>query len=88
MLYGAAVTWSPQTPRFRLLHLLLSWLVTAAAVFIAAAIAPGARVRTFGDALVAAALIGAHHFARRARAWVTSWSQLARLVPVPVTRRG
>ena len=56
--YGAAVTWSPRRPRFRLLHILLTWLVTAAAVFLAAAIVPGVTVRTFGDALVAALLIG------------------------------
>ena len=56
--YGAAVTWSPRRPRFRLLQIVLTWLVTAAAVFLAAAIVPGVSVRTFGDALVAAALIG------------------------------
>ena len=56
--YGAAVTWSPRKPRFRAVHTLLTWLVTAAAVFLAAAIVPGVTVGTFGDALVAAALIG------------------------------
>jgi uncharacterized membrane protein YvlD (DUF360 family) len=55
--YGEAVTWSPQTPRFRLTHVLVSWFVAALAVVIAAAILPGVRIGTFGDALIAAALI-------------------------------
>ena len=57
--YGAAVQWKPQKPRFRVLHLLLVWLLTAMAVFLAAVIVPGVRVGSFADALVAAVLIGA-----------------------------
>jgi uncharacterized membrane protein YvlD (DUF360 family) len=41
------------------LHLLLVWLLTAVAVFFAAAIVPGVHIGTFADALVAAAVIGA-----------------------------
>ena len=52
--YAEAMTWSPQAPRYRLLHVLLSWLVAGVAVFIAAAIVPGVSVGNFGDALAAA----------------------------------
>jgi uncharacterized membrane protein YvlD (DUF360 family) len=55
--YGELWPWSPQAPRFRLRHLLLSWLVSAAAVFVAAAILPNVSVKGFGGALVAAAVI-------------------------------
>ena len=55
--YGEAVSWSPQSPRFRPLNLVLHWLVSAVAVFLAAAIVPHVTVKTLGDALVAAALI-------------------------------
>jgi uncharacterized membrane protein YvlD (DUF360 family) len=55
--YGEVVRWSPQTPRFRLVRVLLSWLVAAVAVLIAGAIVPGLTVHSFGDAVVAAALI-------------------------------
>lgn len=49
--------WEPQAPRFRPLTLAVSWLLAAAAVLIAAAIVPGVTVETFGDAVVAAAII-------------------------------
>jgi uncharacterized membrane protein YvlD (DUF360 family) len=55
--YGEAVSWTPQSPRFRPLNLVLHWLVSAVAVFVAAAIVPHVTVKTLGDALVAAALI-------------------------------
>ncbi len=57
--YAEAMTWSPQAPRYRLLHVLLSWLVAGVAVFIAAAIVPGVSVGNFGDALAAAVAIAA-----------------------------
>ena len=57
--YGETMTWNPQAPRFRLLHVLLSWLVAAVSVFIAAAIVPGVSVGTFSDAAAAAVLIAA-----------------------------
>src|SRR5438105_5343286 len=56
--YGEAWTWSPQAPRYRLIGLLVSWLVSAVAVFFAAAIVPHVSVEGFGGAVVAAALIG------------------------------
>ena len=55
--YGDDMTWIPQAPRIRVLHVLLSWLVTGTAVFVAAAILPGVSVGRFADALVAAVLI-------------------------------
>ncbi len=56
--YGAAASWEPQKPRFRLVHVVLSWLVAAVAVLIAAAIVPGVKVGSFGDAVLTAAVIG------------------------------
>jgi uncharacterized membrane protein YvlD (DUF360 family) len=57
--YGEVVKWSPQVPRFRPLHILISWLVAGVSVFVAAAIVPGVSVGGFGDALAAAVLIAA-----------------------------
>ena len=55
--YGEAVRWRPQSPRFRLVRVLVSWLVATIAVLVAGAIVAGVTVRSFGDAFVAAALI-------------------------------
>ncbi len=52
-------TWRPRAPRFRLVRVVLAWLVGAAAVFVAATIVPGVSVGSFRDALIAAALIAA-----------------------------
>ena len=52
-------TWRPRAPRFRLVRVILAWLVGAAAVFVAATIVPGVSVGSFRDALIAAALIAA-----------------------------
>ena len=57
--YGERPAWEPQVPRFRLVHVVLSWLVAAVAVLIAAAIVPGVSVGSFVDALAAAAGIAA-----------------------------
>jgi len=57
--YAEAMTWSPQAPRYRLLHVLLSWFVAGVAVFVAAAIVPGVSVGNFADALAAAVVIAA-----------------------------
>jgi len=57
--YGQAVKWSPQTPRYRLLNVLVSWLLAGVAVFVAAAIVPHVSVGSFTDALAAAVLIAA-----------------------------
>ena len=55
--YGQKMTWSPQPPRYSVVHVLVSWLVASAAVFVAAAIVPHVSVGSFVDALLAAALI-------------------------------
>ena len=57
--FGEALVWSPQVPRFRPLHVVVSLLITGVAVFVAAAIVPGVSVGNFGDALAAAVLIAA-----------------------------
>jgi uncharacterized membrane protein YvlD (DUF360 family) len=57
--FGETMTWSPQAPRYRLLPVLLSWLVAGVAVFLAAAIVPGVSVGNFRDALAAAVAIAA-----------------------------
>ncbi len=57
--YGEQVSWTPQAPRFRPLHLLLSWLVATVAVLVAGAILPGVTVGDLGEAFVAAVLIAA-----------------------------
>ena len=44
--YGEVVNWSPQAPRFRPLSFALHWLVSAVAVFVAAAIVPHVTVQT------------------------------------------
>ncbi|HEY2436624.1 MAG TPA: phage holin family protein [Solirubrobacteraceae bacterium] len=56
--YAEAFEWSPRAPRFRVAHLLLSWLLAGASVLIAAAVVPGVSVGSFGNAVAAAALIG------------------------------
>ncbi len=55
--YGHGAGWSPEPLRIRPLRLVLSWLVSAAALFVAAGILPGVHVNGFWGALVAAALI-------------------------------
>ena len=46
--YGEMVRWEPATPRLRVLRLLVSWVVAAASVAIAAWIVPGAIPRADG----------------------------------------
>ncbi len=55
--YGEAMQWSPQPPRFRLVRVLVSWLVATLALLVAAEIVAGVSVHGFGGALLAAALI-------------------------------
>jgi uncharacterized membrane protein YvlD (DUF360 family) len=54
-----ASSWRPSRPKLRPLHLLIAWIVAAAALLIAAWIVPGAAVNGFLGALVAAAVIAA-----------------------------
>jgi uncharacterized membrane protein YvlD (DUF360 family) len=55
--YGAHVTWQPATPRLRPVWLLLSWVVAAASVWVAAWLVPGVALEQSGSAFVVAALI-------------------------------
>src|SRR5688572_27792380 len=57
--YGESVTWQPERPRFKPLRLLVSWLLTAAALWIAAAILPGVDIEGAGGALAVAAVLAA-----------------------------
>lgn len=57
--YGETVTWKPQAPKYRIFHVLVSWLIAGVSVFIAAAIVPHVSVGSFSDALAAAVLIAA-----------------------------
>ena len=56
--HGTATRWRPAKPRLRPTHLVLSWLVGAAAIMAAAAVVPGVHVNGFGGALLTALLIG------------------------------
>jgi uncharacterized membrane protein YvlD (DUF360 family) len=56
--YGEVPVWSPGRPAIRLWRLLLTWLLSTAALFAAAWIVPGAHVRSFWTALFATAVIG------------------------------
>jgi uncharacterized membrane protein YvlD (DUF360 family) len=55
--YGTQVGWRPAKPRLRILPLLLSWVVSAAAVFVAASILPGFELKALGGAFLLAALV-------------------------------
>ena len=55
--YGAKVAWEPSRPRLRVLHLVLSWAVAAASVYVAAWVVPGVEIGRPGGALLVAAVI-------------------------------
>ena len=55
--FGAVPHWSPGRPRIRPRRLLLQWVTSALALYIAAMIVPGVRIEGFLGAFVAAALI-------------------------------
>jgi uncharacterized membrane protein YvlD (DUF360 family) len=57
--YGQAVTWQPERPRFKPLRLLISWFVTATALWVAAAILPGVHIEGVWGALAVAAVVAA-----------------------------
>ena len=57
--HGQAPTWQPERVRLRPLRLLVSWLITAAALWVTAAILPDVEVADAGGALLVAAVIGA-----------------------------
>jgi hypothetical protein len=55
--YGEAVVWQPERPRFKPLRLLLSWALTAASLWVAAAILPGVDIEGTGGALAVAVVV-------------------------------
>ena len=55
--YGEAVEWEPERPRFKPLRLLLSWILTAASLWVAAAILPGVDIVGYPGALLVAIVI-------------------------------
>ena len=55
--YGEEVSWQPATPRLRPLRLVISWIVAAASIWVAAALVPGVSLEQTGAAFVVAALI-------------------------------
>ena len=55
--YGERPAWKPEVPRLRPFRLILTWLVSAAALLVAAEIVPHVSVNGFLGAVVAAALI-------------------------------
>lgn len=56
--FAQPARWSPAPPRFRPLHLILCWLVGAAAVSVAGLLLAGVHVKSFEGALLAVAVIG------------------------------
>jgi uncharacterized membrane protein YvlD (DUF360 family) len=56
--YGQTVAWEPERPRFKPLRLVVAWLSTAFALWIAALVLPGVSSNRVGAALVMALLIG------------------------------
>ena len=56
--YGEEMVWHPERPRVRVLPFVLAWIVAGISVFVAAAIVPGVKIGDFGDAFIAAAIIG------------------------------
>jgi uncharacterized membrane protein YvlD (DUF360 family) len=55
--YGAPIAWEPTTPRFRPLRLAISWVVTAASVYVAAGIVGGVEIDDPAGAFLVAAAI-------------------------------
>src|SRR6476660_605406 len=55
--YGERPTWTPARPRYRPARIVLSWLVSALALLIAAYLVPHVSVNGLGGAIVASALI-------------------------------
>jgi uncharacterized membrane protein YvlD (DUF360 family) len=55
--FGEPVSWRPERPRFRLLPVLVSWVVGALALLAAAGLLPGATIEGFWGALLVAAVL-------------------------------
>jgi uncharacterized membrane protein YvlD (DUF360 family) len=55
--YGETVSWQPERPRFKPLRLLVSWILTAVALWVAALVLPGVSVENHLGALAMAAAV-------------------------------
>ena len=55
--YGAQVAWEPSKPRLDPFRLIVSWLVAAASVYVAAGLVPGVSLEERGGAFLVAAVI-------------------------------
>lgn len=55
--YGATPQWSPGRPKIRARRLLLQWVTSALALYIAAILVPGVKIEGLLGAFVAAALV-------------------------------
>ena len=55
--YGEAVTWEPARPKFKPVRVLLTWALTAAALWLAAAILPGVDISGTLGALAVAVVV-------------------------------
>ena len=55
--YGEPVTWHPERPRFRLARVAVSWALTGASLWAAAALLPGVDIAHSGGALLVAAVV-------------------------------
>ena len=55
--YGERPTWTPEAPKLRPARLVLSWLVSAVALLVAAALVPHVDIPTFWGAVVVAAIV-------------------------------
>jgi uncharacterized membrane protein YvlD (DUF360 family) len=55
--HAVAGSWQPDTPRLRPVPLLVSWIVSAASLYVAAWITPGVGIEEVGGGLIAAAVI-------------------------------
>src|ERR1044072_3759537 len=56
--YGEQLRWQPAAPRFRLVHLIVVWVVGAICVWVAAALVSGVALGGVGAAFLVAGLIG------------------------------
>jgi uncharacterized membrane protein YvlD (DUF360 family) len=55
--HGEPVTWEPSKPRLRPLRLLVSWILAAASLYVAAILVPGVTLEQPGSAFVVAAAV-------------------------------
>jgi uncharacterized membrane protein YvlD (DUF360 family) len=55
--YREPLRWQPERPRFRLVRVVIAWILAAIALLVAAAVVPGASVEGFWGALLVAAIV-------------------------------